>query len=208
MRFSNNSGGTSQGSGTGRNIFIYPTPTPPPPPTPTPVVPTPTPFPVNIFSINPGGVIARTGDFTLTVFGSKIPQDGQVTINGASYPTTYVSPGEARTKVPGEAIRAPGNFTVMIRSQSVANLISNNYSLNVAQPQDPPFKYIGLIAGKNSSTAVLKSSNDDDVHNVRRGDVVDRRWKIVKITSDKIEIEDITIKLDRPHSINYSGEAK
>ena len=195
-------------SGTGRNIFVYPTPTPLPPPPPTPIPPTPVPPPINIFSINPGGVIARTGDFTLTVFGDKIPQDAQGFLNGITYPTTYVSAKEAKIKVPGDAIRAPGNFSVTIRSQNNAQLYSNSYSLNVAQPPDPPYKYIGLIAGKNSSTAVLKSSNDDDVHNVKKGDVVERRWKIVRITTEKIEIEDITVKLDRPHTINYSGEAR
>jgi len=196
------------GSGTGRNIFIYPTPTPVPPPPPMTPTPTPVPPPITIFSINPGGVIARTGDFTLTVYGQKIPPDGQGFLNGSAYPTTVVSAGEIKIKVPGEAIRAPGNFIVTVRSQTDAKLFSNPYSLNVAQPQDPPYKYVGLIAGKNSSTAVLKGSNDDDVHNVRKGDVVERRWKIVKITAEKIEIEDVTIKLDRPHTINYSGETK
>ena len=195
-------------SGTGRNIFVYPTPTPLPPTPPPSPTPTPVPPPITIFSINPGGVIARTGDFTLTVFGKMIPQDAQGFLNGITYPTTFVSPGEAKIKVPGDAIRAPGNFSVTIRSQNDAKLFSNPYSLNVAQPQDPPYKYVGLIAGKNSSTAVLKSSNEDEVHNVKRGDVVERRWKIVKITPEKVEIEDITVKLDRPHTINYSGEAK
>jgi hypothetical protein len=198
----------STSNGTGRNIFVYPTPTPVPPPPPTPIPPTPEPPPIKIFSINPGGVIARTGDFTLTVFGDMIPQDAQGFLNGITYSTTYVSAKEAKIKVPGDAIRAPGNFSVTLRSQNDAKLFSNPYSLNVAQPQDPPFKYIGLIAGKNSSTAVLKSSNDDDIHNVKKGDVVDRRWKIVRIATDKIEIEDITVKLDRPHTINYSGEAR
>lgn len=198
----------STSSGTGRNIFVYPTPTPVPPPPPTTPTPTPVPPPITIFSINPGGVIARTGDFTLTVFGAKIPQDAQGFINGITYPTTFVNDKEAKIKVPGDAIRAPGNFSVTIRSQNNSQLYSNPYSLNVAQPQDPPYKYIGLIAGRNSSTAVLKSSNDEDVHNVKKGDVVERRWKIVRITPEKIEIEDITIKLDRPHTINYSGEAR
>jgi len=198
----------NSGSGTGRNIFIYPTPTPiPPPPLPKPT-PTPTPFPINIFSVNPGGVIARTGDFTLTVFGEKIPQDAQGSINGSVYPTTVVSATEIKIKVPGEAIRSPGNFGVMIRSQNNPNIFSNQYSLNVAQPQDPPYKYIGLIARKSSSTAVLKSQNDDEVYNVKKGDIIERRWKIVKITPEKIEIEDVTIKLERPHIINYSGEAR
>src|SRR5215470_2342216 len=82
--------------GTGRNIFIYPTPTPaPPPPTPAPT-PAPTPFPITIFSVNPGGVVARTGDFTLTVFGEKIPQDAHGFINGALYPTTAVSANQIK----------------------------------------------------------------------------------------------------------------
>src|SRR5215813_6845168 len=59
------------GSGTGRNIFVYPTPTPLPPAPPTTPTPTPVPPPITIFSINPGCVIARTGDFTLTVYGKK-----------------------------------------------------------------------------------------------------------------------------------------
>src|SRR5262245_4385654 len=164
-------------SGTGRNIFVYPTPTPLPPTPPPSPTPTPVPPPIKIFSINPGGVIARTGDFTLTVFGDMIPQDAQGFLNGITYPTTYVSNREAKIKVPGDAIRAPGNFSVTIRSQNDAKLFSNPYSLNVAQPQDPPYKYVGLIAGKNSSTAVLKSSNDDEVHNVKRGEVVERQWK-------------------------------
>src|SRR5215510_15149535 len=194
-------------SGTGRNIFVYPTPTPapavPPPPPPTP---TPTP-PINIFSINPGGVIARTGEFTLTVFGERMPQDAQGFLDGRTYPTTYVSASEVKIKIPGDAIRSAGNFGVTVRSQNDAKLYSNQPSLNVAQPQEPPFKYVGLIAGKSNAVAVRKSiSNEDDVYNVKKGDILNRRWKIIRITPEKIEIEDTSIKLDGPHSINYSGE--
>ncbi len=192
-------------SGTGRNIFIYPpppTPTPVPPPSPTP---TPVPPPIGLFSINPSGVIARTGDFTLTAFGEKIPQDAQGFINGRAFPTTFVSATEIKIKVPAEAIRTAGNVGVMIRSQNDARLFSNQASLNVAQPPEPPYKYIGLILRKGGATAVLKSQNDDEIHSVKIGDTIDRKWKIINITPQKIEIEDTNIRVS--HSINYSGES-
>jgi hypothetical protein len=195
---------TSSSSGTGRNIFVYPTPTPaPPPPTPKPLPPPPPP-PITLFSVNPAGVIARTGDFTLTAFGDKIPQDAQGFVDGRAYPTTFISPAEIKIKVPAEAIRTAGNMGVMVRSQSNAQLFSNQVSLNVAQPPDPPYKYIGLIVSKIGATAVLKSQNDDEVLNVRKGDKIGGHWRIVNITPQKIEIEDTNIKLT--HTINYSGE--
>ena len=150
-------------------------------------------------------MIARTGDFTLTMFGDKIPADAQGFIDGRAYPTTFVSATEAKVKVPADAIRTPGNIGVMVRSQTDAKIYSNQASLNVAQPPDPPYKYIGLIVSKVGATAVLKSSNDDEVLNVRQGDKVGGHWRIVKISPQKIEIEDTNIKIS--HLINYSGES-
>src|SRR5262245_56474139 len=200
-------GASHSGGGTGRNIFIYPTPTPPPPPTPAPPIPTPTPWPVPVSSLNPGGVIARTAGFTLTVFGQKIPQDVQGFVNGSAYPTTFVSDTQARINVPAEAIRMQGILNVMVRSQSDSSLISNSIPLNVAAPPEPPYKYIGLITLKNVPTAVLVSQgNDDDVYNKRKGDVIGGKWKIVNITPQKVEIEDTSIKVS--HVINYTVNNK
>jgi hypothetical protein len=200
-------GGSHSSGGTGRNIFIYPTPTPPPPtPPPTPIV-TPTPWPVPVSSLNPGGVIARTAGFTLTVFGQKIPQDVQGFVNGAAYPTTFVSDTQVRINVPAEAIRMPGSLNVMVRSQSDPNLISNPIPLNVAAAPEPPYKYIGLITLKNVPTAVLVSqSSEDDVYNVRKGGVIGGKWKIVNITPQKVEIEDTSIKVS--HVINFTVDTK
>jgi hypothetical protein len=198
---------TKEGSngGIGRNIFIFPPPpTPTPIPTPSPT-PTPTPLPITIFSINPAGVIGRTGDFTLTVFGEKFPVDAQGFVDGRAYPTTFISATEAKIKVPAEAIRTPGNIGVMLRSQSNARIYSNQASLNVAAPPDPPYKYIGLIVSKIGATAVLKSKDDDDVLNVKKGDKIGSRWRITDITPQKIEIEDTNNKIK--HLINYSGES-
>ncbi len=193
----------NQGSGTGRNIFVYPTPTPVPPPPPVSPTPTPTPLPIQVFSVNPGGVIARTGDFTLTVFGEKIPQDAQGSIDGRTYPTTFVGSNQIKIKVPAEAIRNPGNLGVMVRSQSNARIYSNQTSLNVAAPPEPPYKYIGQIFKKSEKTAVLKSTNNDEDINVKIGAPFGGRWKVVNITPQKIDIEDTEYKI--LHVINYSG---
>jgi hypothetical protein len=200
-------GGSHSSGGTGRNIFIYPTPTPIPPPPPSTPAPTPTPWPVPVSSLNPGGVIARTAGFTLTIFGQKIPQDVQGFVNGSAYPTTFVSDTQVRINVPAEAIRMPGSLNVMVRSQSDPNLISNTIPLNVAAPPEPPYKYIGHITLKNVPTAVLVSqSSEDDVYNVRKGGVIGGKWKIVNITPQKVEIEDTSIKVS--HVINYTVDNK
>ena len=200
-------GGSHSSDGTGRNIFIYPTPTPPPPPTPAPPIPTPTPWPVPVSSLNPGGVIARTAGFTLTVFGQKIPQDAQGFINGRAYPTSFVSDTQVKINVPAETIRMQGSLIVTVKSQSDPKLESNPIPLNVAAPPEPPYKYIGLITLKNVPRAVLVAQgNDEDVYNVRKGDVIGGKWKIVNITPQKVEIEDTSIKVS--HVINYTVDTK
>jgi hypothetical protein len=198
--------GSNSSGGTGRNIFIYPTPTPPPPPRPTPII-TPTPWPIPVFSLNPGGVIARTADFTLTVFGEKMPQDAQGFLNERAYPTTFVNATQVRINVPADAIRAPGSLTVKVRSKSDPNIESNPTPLQVAAPPEPPYKYIGIITLKNVPKAVLSSQGDDnDVYNVKKGDVLGGKWKVINITSKKVEIEDISIKVS--HIINYTMETR
>jgi hypothetical protein len=200
-------GGSQSSGGIGRNIFIYPTPTPPPPPTPAPTLPTPTPWPIPVYSLNPGGVIARTRDFTLMVFGEKMPQDAQGFVNGRAYPTTFVSATQVKINVPADAIKMPGSLSVMVRSQSDPNLVSNPTPLNVAAPPEPPYKYIGLISIKNAPAAVLASQgNDDDIYNAKKGQVIGGKWKIINITPQKVEIEDTSIKVS--HTINYSIDTK
>lgn len=194
------------GAGTGRNIFVYPTPTPPPPPTPAPTQPTPVPPPITLMSLSPQGVIGRTGEFTLTVFGDKIPPDAQGFIEGRVYPTTVASPTEIKVKVPAEAIRAAGNLGVMVRSQSDAQLFSNQLSLNVAEPPVPLYRFVGIIVNKNGSMAVLRSQSDEqDVQNVVKGQKFGGHWLVINITPQRIEIEDTNIKGMR-HTINFTGE--
>jgi hypothetical protein len=191
------------GGGTGRNIFIYPPPTPPPTPKPQPTLPPPPPPPVNLYSVNPAGVIARTSDFNLTVSGEKIPQDGKVFVDGREYPTTFISANEIRARVPADAIRNAGNLGVMVRSVSDAKLFSNQISLNVAEPPPPQYRYIGMIVRKNGTVAVLKSQTDDEVINVTK-DFRFKQWRVLSITPQKIVLEDTNIKVT--HTINFTGE--
>ncbi len=192
------------GAGTGRNIFVYPPPPPPPKPKPTPTpIPAPPP-PITIFSVNPAGVIARTGEFTLTVFGEKIPPDAQGYVDGREFTTTFVSAAEIKMKVPADVIRSPGNLGIQIRSKTDAKMFSNQASLNVAEPPAPQYRFVGLIVSKNGSMAVLKSLSDDEVVNVIKGQVFGKHWKVISITPQKIEVEDTNIKIS--HSINFTGE--
>jgi hypothetical protein len=196
--------GSQSSGGTGRNIFVYPTPTPPPPPPPPPP---PTPWPIPVFSLNPGGVIARTGDFILTVFGENMPQDAQGFVDGRAYPTTFVAATQIRINVTADAIRAPGSLGVVVRSKSNASLFSNPTSLTVAAPPEPPYKYIGILTHKNVPTAVLVSRNsEDDVQNAKKGAVIGGKWKIINITRQKVEIEDISIKI--LHTINLTLDTR
>jgi hypothetical protein len=198
---------SAQEAGTGRNIFVYPPPPPPPTPKPIPPPPPPPEPPIKVSSVNPAGVIARTGDFSLTVFGDKIPQDAQGFVDGREYPTTFVSATEIKIKVPATAIRTPGNLGVMIRSKTDAALYSNQHSLNVAEPPSPQYRYVGLIINKNGAMAVLKSQSDDEIINVRKNTTFgEGRWRVVNITPQKIEIEDTKLKLDAPHTIFFTGE--
>jgi hypothetical protein len=196
-------------SGSGRNIFVYPTPTPPPPPpTPKPVPPPPPP-PVSIISLSPSGVIARTGEFNLTIFGDKIPADGQIQIGGRPFKTQFVSATEARTQVPAEVIQVAGNLSVTVRSQADPALFSNQISINVAEPPTPLYRYIGLIITKQRKLAVLKEMDGEEnlinmVENQAFGKGSKKKWKILSITPQKLIIEDLELKLT--HSVGFTGE--
>jgi hypothetical protein len=193
------------GDGTGRNIFIYPTPTPPPPPKPVSPTPTPVPPPIALNSVNPIGVIARTGDFTLTVFGAKIPQDAKITLNGREFPTTFVNAGQATAKITSDAIRTKGDLSVLVRSASDAKLFSNQLSLNVADPPAFPYRYVGLIVSKKGTVAVLASQSEDEVINVSKdGKIFGSQWRVISINRQEIVVEDTKIKVT--HTIAFTGE--
>jgi hypothetical protein len=187
---------------TGRNVFVYPPPPTPPPPPPTPP---PIPPPITLMGLNPGGVIARTGNFTLTVPGAKIPPDAKTFINGREYPTTFVNESQVKVAVPASAIASPGSLRVEVRSASDPKLFSNALNLNVAAPPTPPYRYLGLIIKNGVYTAVLKSDTDEEPLSVQKGSVVGRHWRINNITEQVIEIIDTNINVS--HQIRFTGES-
>jgi hypothetical protein len=188
---------------TGRNIFIYP---PPPTPTPMPLAPTPTPPPpppITLAGLNPSGVIARTADFTLTVVGAKIPPDAKAILNGREYPTTFINEAQIKVAVPASAIAYPGALRVEVRSAQDASLYSNPLTLNVAEPPRPPYLYLGYIVKNNVHVAILKSEMGEEPLNVRKGDLIDKRWRVINITERAIELLDVSINVS--HSIPFTS---
>ncbi len=197
----------SAAGGTGRNIFIYPTPTPLPPPKPTSPTPTPVPPPVKLFTVNPAGVVARTADFNLTLYGEKIPQDAKVYLNGRDFPATFVSEREIKARVTADAIRNAGSLGIQVRSASDAKLFSNSIPLAVSEPPPPPYRYIGIIVEKKGPTAVLKSQGGEvEFVRVVRDQKFGTNWRVVSIDSQKIVVEDIRIKVT--HAIEFTGEER
>lgn len=195
----------TSGDGTGRNIFVYPPPPPPPTPRPMPPQPPPPPPPIFLSALSPSGVFGRTSGFTMNVMGDKIPEDAQVFLEGRPYPTKFHSANKVDVQVPAEAIRNGGSLGVQVRSKSDANLFSNSIGLIVQEPPLPPYRYVGLVSNKRGMTAVLKSQADEsEVLNVVKGTKVGTHWRVVNITTTKIEIEDLNIRI--VHAINLTAE--
>jgi hypothetical protein len=192
-------------SGTGRNIFVYPPPpTPTPPPTPKPVPPPPPP-PITLAAINPGSVTARTGDFTLTVIGAKMPNDARAFVNGRDLPTTWVSESQIKVSVPASTIAAAGTLKIEVRSAHDANLFSNPVGLTVSEPPPPPYRYVGLIIERNGTkTALLKAESDEELINIQQGKVLANRWKCSKISDQTLEMVDTSINV--PHVLRLVTE--
>ncbi len=186
----------------GRNIFLYPTPTPPPPVKP---IPPPPPPPIQLSGVNPGGVIAQTGDFTMTVIGAKIPPDAKAFIGGREQKTTFVSDTQIKVAVPAAMIAGPGSLPVEVRGASdPAKMYSNVVNLNVTPPPAPPYKYLGMYVKNGLTTAMLKFDLEEGLLTVRKDTVLGGHWKVLNISDQEIEFEDTNIKVR--HRVPFSGE--
>ena len=192
----------SQEPAVGRNIFLYPPPTPPPPiPTPPPPIPPP----IQLSGVNPGGVIAQTGEFTLTVIGAKIPSDAKAFIGGREQKTTFVSETQIKVVVPAAVIAGPGSLPVEVRGASdPAKMFSNVVNLNVTPPPNPPYKYLGMYVKNGLTTAMLKFDLEEGLLTVRKDTVLGGHWKVLNITDQDIEFEDTNIKVR--HRVPFTGE--
>ena len=193
------------GAEAGRNIFaFYVAPTPAPKPSVVVNTPTPTPTPpppVQLGSLSPPNVYARTGDFTLQVSGDKFTPQTRVYFNGQELQTRFVGPQQLTANVPAALIAAAGTAQIIVRTPDGA-LYSNPASLNIAQPPVPDYSFVGvLIRPHGNDTAMLKDRKGE-LFSVQRGDLVGGRYRVTSISARNVELTDSQLKIK--HTINYS----
>ena len=81
--------------------------------------PTPAALPT-ITQLNPSGVIANSGQFTLEVDGTSFAANAVVNFNGANETTTWVSASKVTATIPNSAIAAAGTVPVKVTNQATA----------------------------------------------------------------------------------------
>lgn len=183
-----------------RNIFSF---YEPPPPTPKVVyVPTPSPTPTPPLiasSLSPSNVYARTpSDFTLQLTGDKFTPAVRIVMEGRDLATRFISPQQLFATVPEGMIANPGVRQVMARSAD-GRLYSNTVTLNVTPPPVPNYNYVGLIGKPRfNDIAVLQDKSSKDLINVKRGDQVGGRFRVLSISEKEIVLVDTTLKIRHP----------
>ena len=188
--------------GPGRNIFAFyeppppcpgcPTPTPPPTPPPTPIVTPELPF--EIRGVSPQSVYAGSKSFRIDVSGDRFTPDAQIYFNNRALQTTFINSQRLAANVPAELIANQGQGGLMVRTPD-----GKGYSLSVflvvQPPPKPNFQYVGMIARRygNNDTAYLQESGKQTPTGFRLNDVVNGRFKLVDISSEKVVVEDTSL---------------
>jgi hypothetical protein len=179
----------------GRNIFAFYVP---PPPTPTPpLTPTPTPTPPMLLaSMSPANVFARTGDFTLEVYGDKFTPESAILVDNSPLPTKYLNAQQLSATVPGSMIANDGGRRISISTPD-GRLYSLPMTLTVTPPPAPNYLYVGIIGKAHyNDTAVLKDkSNPKELLNVQRGDTIGGRFRVTSISEREIALTDTTLSI-------------
>jgi hypothetical protein len=189
-----------------RNIFAYyeaPSPTPKPVYIPTP---TPTPIPpVMVSSLAPQTVYAGTpADFNLQVTGDKFTPAVHIILDGRDLPTRFINSQQLFATVSQTLIKNAGVRQVMARS-SDGKLYSNTIALNINQPPQPNFAYVGIIGKPRfNDTAVLQDKASKDFIRVQRGDPVGGRFRVVSISEKEVVLIDATLKIQ--HRLSFTAD--
>jgi hypothetical protein len=189
----------------GRNIFAFYVP-PPAPVKKTPDVilppatPVPTP-PLQLATISPANVFARTGDFALQVSGDKFTPQTRIYLDAQELPTRFINAQNLSTSVSANFITSPGGRQVIVRTPD--NLLySNSATLNISAPPTPDFTYVGvLIRPRGNDTAILKDKKGE-LTSVQRGDLVGGRFRVSSISAREVEFTDQQLKIK--HTLPYS----
>jgi hypothetical protein len=188
------------GGEAGRNIFAFYV-KPPPPPAPVATAPPPTPPPpppYTLAALAPQSVFARTGGFTLQLTGDKFGPAARVYIEGQEMPTQYKSMQQLTATVPASVVAGPGQRSVLVRTPD-GQFYSNPATLNVMQPPSPTYTFVGFLKRQSANTAVLKDAKGE-LHSVRKGDIVEGRFRVADISERGVEVvdKDLNIKHTMP----------
>lgn len=186
----------------GRNIFAFyeppaftPTPTPDPGPTYTPPTPTPE-APMLLSYVTPTTTYAGSQVFRLEAIGDRFAENARIIFSGNALPTTFVSPQRLTTQVPASLISRAGGQSVMVNTPD-GTLYSFPVQFNVIPPPTPDFEYIGVIARQhyNNDTAYFqdKGRRNQDPFTARLNDVVKGRFRVISISSEAVEFEDVRL---------------
>jgi hypothetical protein len=81
----------------------------------TPPTPASTP---TISQLNPSGVVANSGSFSLEVDGTAFAANGVVNFNGTKMTTTFVSASKLMATIPNSAIATAGTVPVTVTNQA------------------------------------------------------------------------------------------
>ncbi|HVF87996.1 MAG TPA: hypothetical protein VM866_10415 [Pyrinomonadaceae bacterium] len=196
----------------GRNIFAYYVPPVNPSPIPggasgaSAVTPPPTPTPPLLITSasKPGGVYARTGDFTLDVTGDKFTPETRVYLDNHEAQTQFVSAQQLKANVPASLIAAAGTRQVMARTPD-GTLYSNSATLNVMSPPAPTHTYVGVIGNKRYNDKAILKDQKGDLVTVQLGDLVGGRFRITGISERAVEFTDQQLKIK--HTVNFTDAA-
>jgi hypothetical protein len=179
---------SNAGKDPSRNVFVYYVP-PPPPPKVEPPKPPP---PLAIHTVNPPSVFAKTKEFTLRVLGVDLPEDAQIFVNGRALKTTRVSGSELSASVEKRMIATPGQLQVEVKN-STGTLYSNALAIMIKESPTPPYKYIGRI---DNFVYLLKSQDERLI--ARLGETVEDRWRVARVTSESVVLEDVPLGIQHP----------
>jgi hypothetical protein len=194
------------GLGSGRNIFAFHTALPRPvgpPPSATPAeVPQPTPPPpppILLAALAPQSVFAGTGGFTMQLSGDKFGPEARVYIDNQEVPTQYRSMQQLTATVPASVIAGQGQRQVLVRTPD-GQFFSNAAVLNVMQPPQPTYTYVGMLKHTRHTTAVLKDQRGE-LYSVREGDLVEGRFRVTNITDKLVQLVDKDLNVK--HSMTF-----
>ena len=196
----------------GRNIFAYyvapvnPSPSPGAAAVASTGTPSPTPTPPLLVTSasKPGGVYARTGDFTLDVTGDKFTPETRVYLDNQEMQTQFVSTQQLKANVPASLIVAAGTRQVMARTPD-GTLYSNSATLNVMSPPAPTHTYVGVIGNKRYNDKAILKDQKGDLVTVQLGDLVGGRFRVTGISERAVEFTDQQLKIK--HTISFTDAA-